>query len=77
MRKSNMIGRIAEQKSLMKAYSFHESQFVAVYGRRRVGKTYLVRKTFDNNFAFYHTGVTIKIIANSLRRSEIRWRSMV
>ena len=30
---------------------------VAVYGRRRVGKTYLVRETFGNHFTFYHTGL--------------------
>lgn len=32
-------------------------QFLVVYGRRRVGKTYLVRQYFKNEFAFYATGV--------------------
>lgn len=32
------------------------SEFIAVYGRRRVGKTFLVRQTFQNDFAFYFTG---------------------
>lgn len=35
-----------------------EPQFVAVYGRRRVGKTYLVRESFDYEFTFQHTGVS-------------------
>ena len=52
-----MIGRIDEKKTLLNALSRNESQFIAVYGRRRVGKTYLVRKTFNNDFAFYHTGI--------------------
>ena len=52
-----MVGRGAERGELLRALQSPESQFVAVYGRRRVGKTYLVRKTFDNKFAFYHTGV--------------------
>ena len=52
-----MIGRKEETKTLLRALSRHESQFVAVYGRRRVGKTYLVRKVFGNEFAFYHTGI--------------------
>lgn len=52
-----MVGRELERNALLRAYSKRESQFVAVYGRRRVGKTYLVRKTFGNQFAFYHTGV--------------------
>lgn len=52
-----MVGRKNEQDQLLRAFQNPESQFVAVYGRRRVGKTYLVRKTFGNRFAFYHTGV--------------------
>ena len=52
-----MIGRTVERDGLLRALRHPESQFVAVYGRRRVGKTYLVRKTFGNKFAFYHTGV--------------------
>ena len=52
-----MIAREHEQKELMKAYKSQQSEFVAVYGRRRIGKTFLVRETFDGMFAFQHTGV--------------------
>ncbi len=52
-----MIGRKEETKTLLRALERRESQFIAVYGRRRVGKTYLVRKAFNNDFAFYHTGI--------------------
>ena len=52
-----MIGRKSELDTLWRARDAHESQFIAVYGRRRIGKTYLVRKAFDGEFAFYHTGV--------------------
>ena len=52
-----MVGRKREQKQLMAAFSSAESEFVAVYGRRRVGKTFLVRETFVDGFAFQHTGV--------------------
>lgn len=34
-----------------------KSQFVAVYGRRRVGKTFLIREAFQQDFTFYLTGV--------------------
>ena len=34
-----------------------ESEFVAVYGRRRIGKTYLVREFFKGKFLFQHTGI--------------------
>ena len=53
-----MIGRQKEQKRLMEAYNSDSSEFVVVYGRRRVGKTFLVNETFDGKFAFQHTGVT-------------------
>ncbi len=35
----------------------NRSEFVAIYGRRRVGKTYLIRTAFDNKFAFQVTGL--------------------
>lgn len=53
-----MVGRINEIKQLTKLYESKESEFVAVYGRRRVGKTYLVKETFKGKFAFWHTGLS-------------------
>ncbi len=52
-----MIGRIKEIEELNRLYESDESEFVAIYGRRRVGKTYLVRETFADRFAFHHTGL--------------------
>ena len=40
--------------------------FVAVYGRRRVGKTYLIRETFNNRFTFYHTGLAKSTLSKQL-----------
>ena len=51
-----MIGREFEQARLLERYKSVQSEFVVVYGRRRVGKTFLVRETFANKFAFQHTG---------------------
>ena len=42
-----LIGRKYEQEVLRNALQKDQSQFIAVYGRRRVGKTYLIRETFD------------------------------
>ena len=53
-----IIGRKREQEELMRIYHRKSAQFVAIYGRRRVGKTYLVRELFKDDFAFYHTGVS-------------------
>ena len=52
-----LIGREKEQQRLLQASREEDSMFVALYGRRRVGKTYLVRETFNNTFTFYHTGL--------------------
>ena len=55
-----LIGRKEEQNRLREAYESDYSEFVAVYGRRRVGKTFLIRETFNYQFAFYHTGLSNK-----------------
>jgi len=52
-----LIGREFEQSTLQNLLEKEESQFVVVYGRRRVGKTYLIRETFNYQFAFQHTGL--------------------
>lgn len=52
-----IIGRKQEQKELLEAANAEYSKFVAVYGRRRVGKTFLIRETFNYSFTFQHTGL--------------------
>ena len=52
-----MVGRKHEIESFEWDLQKDESQFIAVYGCRRVGKTYLVRQLFKDGFAFYHTGL--------------------
>ena len=61
-----MIGRVLERKSLMRAVESDESQFVAVYGRRRIGKTYLVRETLGKMFCFEHSGIFGETFAGEL-----------
>ena len=51
-----LIGREKEQKILTEAWQADESRFIAVYGRRRVGKTYLIRESLGASFTFQHTG---------------------
>jgi len=52
-----LIGREKEQYILRQALQADRSRFVAVYGRRRVGKTFLIRETFDYTFTFQHSGL--------------------
>ena len=53
-----LIGRDKEQQILLSALEADESQLIAVYGRRRVGKTFLIRQTYKNKFAFQHSGLS-------------------
>ncbi len=53
-----MIGRKKEIETLNRLYNSNEAQFVAIYGRRRVGKTYLVNEVFQNRITFKHAGVS-------------------
>ena len=52
-----IIGRQNQQQLLLSLLEKEDSQFVAIYGRRRVGKTYLVRETFNTHITFQHTGL--------------------
>lgn len=61
-----IIGRDKEQQELREAYFSEESKFVAVYGRRRVGKTYLVRQTFKDSLTFSHSGQAKGALAEQL-----------
>lgn len=54
-----MIGRQKEAEDLQRAFNSDYSEFVAVYGRRRIGKTFLVRESFDYKFTFQHSGVKL------------------
>ena len=50
-----IIGRKQEQDSLERAFKNRESQFITIYGRRRVGKTYLIREFFSpKDCSFLH-----------------------
>lgn len=62
-----LIGREQEQAKLKAAYESEYSEFVAIYGRRRVGKTFLVREYFNYKFTFSHTGVSKKTHVGSCR----------
>lgn len=53
---SKIIGRKKEQSILKEFISSKKAEFLALYGRRRVGKTYLIKNYFDNaSCMFLHT----------------------
>ena len=62
----HIIGRNQELKILKGVFESNKSEFVAVYGRRRVGKTFLIREAFDNKFTFQVSGLANATLSQQL-----------
>lgn len=52
-----IVGRKKELSLINQYFNSGKAEFIAVYGRRRVGKTFLIRQHFRNQFAFDMTGI--------------------
>ena len=55
-----MVGRRKECNSLQMVMESNEAEFVVVYGRRRVGKTFLINTYYNDSYAFKLTGLAKK-----------------
>ena len=53
---NNIIGRKLEIERLKRYVKSNRSEFIAIYGRRRIGKTFLIRELFEGAFTFRITG---------------------
>ena len=53
-----LVGRQKELEILNKAALDDKSHFIAIYGRRRIGKTFLVREAYNYSFTFSHAGLS-------------------
>jgi AAA+ ATPase superfamily predicted ATPase len=67
-----IVGRKREQEELKRHFESGRPEFLVVTGRRRVGKTFLVREMFSDNMSFYFSGMIGKEVSNnySLRRFD-------
>lgn len=73
--KSKIIGREEEKKVLERLLASDKPEFLAIYGRRRVGKTFLIREYYKSNIVFSFTGVykvKTQIQLNNFYREYIR-----
>ena len=70
MDRSKVIGRSSEWARLEKCMRSEQAQLVILYGRRRVGKTYLINKFFDGRFDFKLTGAY-----NEPKETQLRYFS--
>lgn len=63
-----IVGRKEEQKILDQLLKSEKPEFLAVYGRRRVGKTFLIRQVYNKHIVFQMTGIaranTIQQLSN-------------
>ncbi len=55
--KTTLIGRRKEKELLNQCLSSEKAELIAVYGRRRVGKTFLIKTLLGDSFDFYLTGI--------------------
>lgn len=55
---AKLIGREKESALLKRLLNSDKSEFIALYGRRRVGKTFLIKQLFGNQYAFQVTGLS-------------------
>jgi uncharacterized protein len=66
-------GRQKEIALLQSLFEKKDSSFLAVYGRRRIGKTYLIREVYKNDIVFDCSGVLEEDMSQQL---ENFWRSL-
>lgn len=52
-----IVGRKAETQRLTQTLQSQNSELVVVYGRRRIGKTFLIREFFKENIVFEVSGL--------------------
>ena len=65
---TSIIGRKEEIKILERKYNSKKSEFVIVYGRRRIGKTFLVNELFSERFTFSFVGARKQKAKTQLQR---------
>ncbi len=67
-------GRVNEIKMMKHLLEKQQSEFLAVYGRRRIGKTYLIREVFKDNIVFECSGLHQKDMKQQL---ENFWLTLI
>lgn len=65
-----MVGRFEEIALFEKNYNSEKAEFVAVFGRRRVGKTFLIRDYFKDKYTFNFTGIANATLTEQLQNFD-------
>jgi len=64
---NTLVGREKEKSVLQNALQSRRAEMVAVVGRRRVGKTFLIQTVYQNQIDFQITG-----IQNATRKEQLQ-----
>ena len=72
--KDLIIAREREQAVFERLLNEQTAQMLVVYGRRRIGKTFLIREYFDDRFAFKHTAVSPMELKDRDNEGELLYR---
>ena len=67
----NIVGRQDQITLLQQSLNSSEAEFIAVYGRRRVGKTFLIREFFDSDICFEIIGMNEASVADQLNNFSV------
>jgi len=65
-----MIGRYHEIQIMSDLLKSPKAEMLVVYGRRRVGKTYLIKNAYQTHLCFDFTGTQNATMANQLFKFE-------
>src|SRR4051812_16465818 len=72
--KSSVFARVRELKVLQQLYDSGKPEFLAIYGRRRVGKTFLIREFFKNKGLYFAlTGVKDASVKKQLKNFTVEF----
>lgn len=70
MTPSTVIGREEELDTISRLYASERSEFLAIYGQRRVGKSFLIEEALGNKITFSAVGLYQKIDKDSPEKVE-------
>jgi hypothetical protein len=72
--KSSIFARVRELKVLQQLYDSGKPEFLAIYGRRRIGKTFLIREFFKNKGLYFAlTGVKDASLKKQLKNFTVEF----
>lgn len=70
MNPSSVIGREEEFATISRLYDSERSEFLALYGRRRVGKSFLIEEALEGKFSFMTVGLYVKVDKDDSEKVE-------